>query len=76
VSYSANLPFPSLHHSYNQEGDCDYIEVGLCEGESADLMMFRPLDSTLPSAVLGRRGISVKESSVFGLKEISVVDLK
>lgn len=56
--------------------DLDYIEVGLCEGESADLVVLNPVDITLPSMILGHKGISNMENSVMGLREISMMQLR
>ena len=40
ASFPMNIPMPSMslqQASYREEADCDYLEVGLCEGESAEL---------------------------------------
>lgn len=54
ASWGANLPFPSLYMNQSRE-ECEYIEVGLCEGESADLIAF---GEAFASAFLARKGVS------------------
>ena len=39
ASYSRNHPLPSFN--LHSQADCDYIEVGLCEGESNELIVMK-----------------------------------